>query len=143
MVIGAGPTGVEMAGEIAELAHRALASDFRAIDPHAARVVLIEAGPRALPTFPEELSAYTEKALTCLGVELMANTRVTGIDESGVMVSGAKGGQSLPSACLIWAAGVAASPVAKWLGVEADRAGRVPDICPYPPEKRFEGRLTR
>jgi NADH:ubiquinone reductase (H+-translocating) len=123
VVIGAGPTGVEMAGAIAELAHRALASDFRAIDPHAARVILVEAGPRALSTFPEDLSAYSEKALTRLGVEPMMNTRVTEIDESGVMLE--ESGR-IPSACVIWAAGVAASPVAKWLGVEADGARRVP-----------------
>src|SRR5262245_27544186 len=74
VVIGAGPTGVEMAGSIAELAHRALASDFRAIDPHSARIVLVEAGPRALSSFPEELSRYTAKALGKLGVELMMDT---------------------------------------------------------------------
>ena len=126
VVIGAGPTGVEMAGSIAELAHRALASDFRAIDPHAARVVLVEAGARALATFPEALSAYTAKELKKLEVELMANTKVVGIDEQGVMLQGADGVMTpMPSACVIWAAGVAASPVAKWLGVEGDRAGRV------------------
>jgi NADH:ubiquinone reductase (H+-translocating) len=126
VVIGAGPTGVEMAGAIAELARRALASDFRAIDPRSSRVILVEAGPRALSTFPEDLSAYSEKALEHLGVELMMNTRVTGIDSEGVMLSMAMGAETLPSACVIWAAGVAASPVAKWLGVEGDRAGRVP-----------------
>jgi NADH dehydrogenase len=126
VVIGAGPTGVEMAGSIAELAHRALASDFRAIDPQAARVVLVEAGPRALASFPEDLSAYTAKELKKLNVELMANTKVVGVDEAGVMLQGADGvAQALPSACVVWAAGVAASPVAKWLGVEGDRAGRV------------------
>lgn len=126
VVIGAGPTGVEMAGSIAELAHRALASDFRAIDPHAARVVLVEAGKRALTSFPEALSRYTEKELKKLEVELMADTKVVGIDEQGVMLQGADGVVApLPSACVIWAAGVAASPVAKWLGVEGDRAGRV------------------
>jgi NADH:ubiquinone reductase (H+-translocating) len=122
VVIGAGPTGVEMAGAIAELAHRALASDFRAIDPHAARILLVEAGPRPLSTFPENLSAYAEKALIKLGVELMMNSSVTGIDEAGIML----GSKTIPSACVIWAAGVAASPAAKWLGVAADRAGRVP-----------------
>jgi NADH:ubiquinone reductase (H+-translocating) len=123
VVIGAGPTGVEMAGAIAELAHRALASDFRTIDPHSARVVLVEAGPRTLPSFPEDLSAYTDKALAKLGVELKTNTRVIGVDENGVML---EGHGVLPSTCVIWAAGVAASPAAKWLNVEADRAGRVP-----------------
>lgn len=132
VVIGAGPTGVEMAGSIAELAHRALASDFRAIDPQAARILLVEAGPRALSTFPEKLSAYTSKQLKKLGVEVMTDTRVTGIDERGVTLQNSKGAATpLPSACVIWAAGVAASPVAKWLGVEGDRAGRVrvaPDL---------------
>jgi NADH dehydrogenase len=122
VVIGAGPTGVEMAGAIAELARRALASDFRSIDPRAARVMLVEAGRRTLATFPEELSAYTEKALTCLGVELMLSSKVTGIDTHGVTLDGAR---VIPSACVVWAAGVAASPVAKWLNVEADRVGRV------------------
>lgn len=139
VVIGAGPTGVEMAGSIAELAHRALASDFRAIDPHAARVVLVEAGPRALSAFPEKLSAYTEKELGRLEVEMMANTKVVGIDANGVMLQGADGVvAALPSACVIWAAGVAASPVAKWLDVDGDRAGRVavgPDLTvPAHPE---------
>ncbi len=132
VVIGAGPTGVEMAGSIAELAHRALASDFRAIDPQAARVLLIEAGPRPLSTFPEKLSAYTAKQLKKLGVEVMTDTKVTGIDEHGVTLQDSKGATTpLPSACVIWAAGVTASPVAKWLGVEGDRAGRVrvaPDL---------------
>ena len=126
VVIGAGPTGVEMAGSIAELAHRALASDFRAIDPMAARVVLVEAGPRALSSFPEKLSAYTAKELKKLRVELMFDTKVVGVDQHGVTLQGVDGAAAaLPSACVIWAAGVAASPVAKWLGVEGDRAGRV------------------
>ncbi len=129
VVIGAGPTGVEMAGAIAELARRALASDFRSIDPGSARVILVEAGPRALAAFPEPLSAYTEKALTCLGVEVMTSTKVTGVEEAGVRL----GEAFVPSACVIWAAGVAASPAAKWLGVEADRAGRAivgPQLSP-------------
>ena len=125
VVIGAGPTGVEMAGSIAELAHRALASDFRAIDPHSARVVLVEAGPRPLSSFPEALSAYTAKELKKLGVELMTDTKVVGVDGQGVMLEAKGVATPMPSACVIWAAGVAASPVAKWLGVEGDRAGRV------------------
>jgi NADH dehydrogenase len=123
VVIGAGPTGVEMAGAIAELAHKALANDFRAIDPQSARIVLIEGGPRVLPAFPEALSAYTLKALTCLGVEVKVNSKVLGMDSRGVAL---EDGALLPSACVIWAAGVASSPVAKWLGVEPDRAGRTP-----------------
>ncbi len=125
VVIGAGPTGVEMAGSIAELAHRALARDFRAIDPHSARILLVEAGPRVLSGFPEELSAYTARQLERLGVELMMNTRVVGVDEQGVTLEANGLAEAMPSACVIWAAGVAASPVAKWLGVEGDRAGRV------------------
>ena len=127
IIIGAGPTGVEMAGAIAELAHRALARDFRAIDPHSARIILVEGGERVLPSFDAKLSPYAEKALTKLGVEVMTRTMVTGVDEQGVTL----GAQRIPSACVIWAAGVAASPVAKWLSVEADRAGRVavgPDL---------------
>jgi NADH dehydrogenase len=126
VVIGAGPTGVEMAGAIAELARRALASDFRAIDPRAARVVLVEAGPRALSTFPASLSRYAEKALAKLGAEVMANTRVINVDENGVSLRSMAGEHVLPTACVIWAAGVAASPVAQWLGVEPARAGQVP-----------------
>jgi NADH dehydrogenase len=126
VVIGAGPTGVEMAGAIAELARRALARDFRAIDPRAAHVVLVEAGPRALSTFPVSLSHYAEKALTKLGAEVMTNTRVTNVDENGVSLRSATGDRVLPTACVIWAAGVAASPAARWLGVEPDRAGHVP-----------------
>jgi NADH dehydrogenase len=124
-VIGAGPTGVELAGAIAELAHRALANDFRAIDPQSTRVVLVEAGTRVLPSFPESLSTYTDKALTCLGVEVMTNTRVIAIDGDAVTISNAGAQIALPSACVVWAAGVAASPVARWLGVDADCAGRV------------------
>jgi len=125
IVIGAGPTGVEMAGAIAELARRALASDFRAIDPKSARVLLVEAGPRVLTSFPETLSAYTAKHLEHLGVELLANTKVIGVDEAGVTLSASAAGDTkVPSNCVIWAAGVAASPAAKWLDTEADRAGR-------------------
>jgi NADH:ubiquinone reductase (H+-translocating) len=125
VVIGAGPTGVEMAGAIAELAHRALASDFRSIDPQQTRVVLLEAGPKVLASFPDDLSNYTEKALTCLGVEVRTNARVTAIDQDAITLSDGNGPVRIPSACVVWAAGVAASPVARWLGVEADRAGRV------------------
>jgi NADH dehydrogenase len=115
-----------MAGAIAELARRALASDFRAIDPRGARVILVEAGPRALSSFPLPLSRYAEKSLVKLGAELMANSRVTSVDESGVTLQTTTGEKRIPSACVIWAAGVAASPVAKWLDLEADRAGHVP-----------------
>jgi NADH dehydrogenase len=126
VVIGAGPTGVEMAGAIAELARRALASDFRAIDPRGARIILVEAGPRALSNFPLPLSRYAEKALNRLGVELMTEARVTDIEESGVTLQTVTAETRLPTACVIWAAGVAASPAARWLDVEPTRAGQVP-----------------
>lgn len=127
VVIGGGPTGVEMAGAIAELARRALARDFRTIDPRQARIVLLEAGPRVLAAFPEKLSAWTARALGRLGVEVRQGKPVTACDEEGVVVDG----ERIPAATIIWAAGVAASPAAKWLSSEADRAGRVkvlPDL---------------
>ena len=121
-IVGGGPTGVELAGAIAELARRALAADFRAIDPARARVLLIEAGPRLLPNFPEALSRYTAEALARLGVEVRLGTPVTSCDGQGVTV----GTERVPAATILWAAGVAASPAASWLGVAGDRAGRVP-----------------
>ena len=127
VVIGGGPTGVELSGAIAELARKALASDFRNIDPCATRVVLVESGPRVLATFPEKLSAAAQRALDKLGVEVRLGQPVTRCDGSGVMVAGDR----IEARTILWAAGVAASPAAKWLGVEADRAGRVkidPDL---------------
>jgi NADH:ubiquinone reductase (H+-translocating) len=121
VIIGGGPTGVEMAGTIAELAHVTLKNDYRHIDPSKARIVLIEAGPRLLPAFPEDLSAYAEKSLRSLGVEVMLGQAVSSCDMSGV----AYDGKHLAAATLVWAAGVAASPAAQWLGAPADRAGRV------------------
>jgi NADH dehydrogenase len=121
VIVGAGPTGVEMAGAIAELARKALAADFRTIDPKHTRVLLIEAGPRLLPTFPEDLSRYAGRALRNLGVEVWLGRAITGCDAAGVMM----GEERLRAGTVIWAAGVAASPAAAWLGVEADRAGRV------------------
>ncbi len=120
-IIGAGPTGVELAGAIIELARITLRDDFRSINPEEARVVLIEAGPRVLANFKPEMSAYAEKALRELGVEVELNKAVTAVQADGVVYAGAE----LKSATIIWAAGVLASPAAKWLGVEADRAGRV------------------
>jgi len=122
VVVGGGPTGVEMAGTLAELARKALAADFRAIDPRQARVVLVEAGPRVLPGFSEALSDYAHRALENLGVEVLTGQPITRCDSSGVMI----GDERLTAATLIWAAGVAASPAARWLGVPGDRAGRVP-----------------
>ncbi len=124
-VIGAGPTGVEMAGAIAELAHRALKQDFRAIRDDMARVLLIEAGDRVLPTFTPELSAYARSALGKLGVDVLLEAPVSELDASGLQA----GGERIEAATVIWAAGVRASPVAAWLGVEADRAGRV-EVAP-------------
>ena len=121
VVVGGGPTGVEMAGAIAELAKRALAKDFRAINPAEAKVILIEAGPRLLPVMPEHLSAVTKNSLERLGVEVRLGQAVTACDAEGVVV----GGERIAARCIVWGAGVAASPAAKWLGAEKDRAGRV------------------
>lgn len=128
-IVGGGPTGVEMAGAVAELARRALATDFREIDPKQTRVLLLEAGPRLLPSFPEELSRYTEGALQRLGVEVRLGKAVTRCGAGGV----ALGDESIEAGTIIWAAGVKASPAARWLGVTGDRAGRVPvgpDLMP-------------
>ncbi len=122
VVIGGGPTGVEMAGAIAELAHVALRHDFRTIDPRDARVVLVEAGPRVLAAFPPVLSAAAEAALKGLRVEVRLGRPVSNCDESGVTI----GAEHIPAATIVWAAGVAASPAARWLGIEGDRIGRVP-----------------
>lgn len=121
-IIGGGPTGVEMAGAVAELARRALAADFRAIDPKQTRVLLVEAGARLLPNFPEELSRYTAKALRRLGVEVRLGQAVTRCDEQGITL----GDEMIEAGTIVWAAGVRASPAAYWLGVAGDRAGRVP-----------------
>lgn len=121
-IVGGGPTGVEMAGAVAELARKALAADFREIDPRSTRVLLLEAGPRLLPTFPEELSRYTEAALRRLGVEVRLGQPVTRCDAEGV----ALGTETIAAGTIVWAAGVSASPAAQWLGIAGDRAGRVP-----------------
>jgi len=127
VIIGAGATGVELAGAIAELGRKALARDFRNIDPRQTRVVLIEAGRRVLPAFPERLSANARQALEALGVELRFGEPVTDCDEGGVTI----GGTRIESRTILWAAGVAASPAAKWLNAGKDRADRVivgPDL---------------
>jgi NADH dehydrogenase FAD-containing subunit len=121
VVIGGGPTGVELVGAIAELARKALVADFRKVAAHQARVVLIEAGPRLLPAFPERLSGIARRALERLGVEVRLGVPVTACDAEGVMV----GDERIQAGVVLWAAGVAASPAAKWLGAESDRAGRV------------------
>jgi NADH dehydrogenase len=121
VVVGGGPTGVEMAGAIAEVAHHALPAEFRRIDPHAARVILIEAGPRLLPAFPEDLSTYARQALERMGVEVRTSARVTNCNESGVDLEETR----IDAGTIIWAAGVIASPAAQWLEAEQDRAGRI------------------
>jgi NADH dehydrogenase len=121
VVVGAGPTGVELAGTIAELAKRTLAADFRRIDSRSARVILVEAGPRVLPTLTEKLSFYAQKALAELGVEVMLGNAVNHCDADGVIVNG----QQIRSSTILWAAGVRASPAGVWLGAKSDRAGRV------------------
>jgi NADH dehydrogenase FAD-containing subunit len=122
VIIGGGPTGVELAGALAELANAALARDFRRIDPKTARIVLVEAGPRLLPSLPPRLSRAAARALERLGVELRLGTAVSGCDREGVVL----GDDRLESRTIIWAAGVAASDAARWLGVEPGRGGRVP-----------------
>jgi NADH dehydrogenase len=121
VIVGGGPTGVELAGAIAELARAALARDFRLIDPTTARIVLVEAGPRLLSTFPAELSEKAATALNDLGVELCLGRAVTRCDGDGAVI----GNDRIESRTLMWAAGVAASPAAQWLGSASDRAGRV------------------
>jgi NADH dehydrogenase len=121
-IIGGGPTGVELAGALAELAKAALARDFRRIDPTTARIVLIEAGPRLLPSFPPRLSEVAERDLARLGVELRLGAKVMRCDDCGAELEDGR----IESRTLIWAAGVAASPAARWLGIEPGRGGRVP-----------------
>ena len=121
VVVGGGPTGVELAGAIAELARVALAADFRHVDPRETRIVLVEAGPRLLSAFPDTLSAKAKRALERLGVEVRLSAAVSACDEDGVAV----GGERIAARTVLWAAGVAASPAAKWLDAEKDRAGRV------------------
>ncbi len=121
VIVGGGATGVEMAGAIAELAKKALAADFRSIDPRDAQIVLVEAGPRLLPAFAPSLSDYAKKALETLGVEVVLSRAVTECDGLGVVL----GDSRLESRTVVWAAGVRASPAGKWLGAETDRAGRV------------------
>lgn len=134
VVVGAGPTGVELAGIIAELAQVVLPEEFRNIVTREAKVLLVEAGPRVLPAFPEKQSDYVEKALTGLGVTVLKGQPVSQIDDQNVTI----GGIVHPARTVIWAAGVKASPAAQWLEAEADRAGRVmvqPDLSlPNHPE---------
>jgi NADH dehydrogenase FAD-containing subunit len=121
VLVGAGPTGVEMAAALAVLVHTTLRSDFRRIDPTKARIVLIDAAPRVLGTFAPDLSAAAQKHLEKLGVEVRLGHAVEQIDDVGVVVAG----ERIASKAVIWTAGVTPSPVGKWLDVETDRAGRV------------------
>lgn len=121
VIVGGGPTGVELAGAIAELARQGLAGEFRRARPERARIILVQSGDRLLPSFPPALSAWTKTALEAMGVAVWLNARVTGIDADRVTV----GETSIPARTAIWAAGVMASPAAKWLGSASDRAGRV------------------
>ena len=121
-IVGGGPTGVELAGTLAEIARHTLKREFRRIDPREARVLLLEAGPRVLSTFPESLSGKARRQLERLGVEVRTGTPVEAIDGDGVVL----GGERIAARTVLWAAGVAASPLARSLGVPLDRAGRVP-----------------
>ena len=127
VVVGGGPTGVELAGTLAEIAHRVLANEFRSIDPKRTRILLLEGGPRILPAYPEDLSQSAVEQLQRLGVEVQTSSLVTGIEPGAVRMGEAR----MPAAVTLWAAGVAASPLGKKLGVPVDRAGRVlvnPDL---------------
>ena len=127
VLVGAGPTGVEMAGAIADMRRGTLKSDFRRIDPRSARIILVEGAPRILPTFAESLSQKAHARLVGMGVEIRTNARVERVDAEGVMV----GGERIMSRTVLWTAGVTPSPAGRWLKAETDRAGRVrvrPDL---------------
>ena len=127
VVVGGGPTGVELAGTLSGIARRALADEFNSIDPKQTRTILLEGGPRVLPAYPEDLSRSAEQQLRELGVEVHTSAMVTGIEPAAVIM----GKTRLPAAVIIWAAGVAASPLGKKLGAPTDRSGRVlvsPDL---------------
>ncbi|HLY92089.1 MAG TPA: NAD(P)/FAD-dependent oxidoreductase [Candidatus Angelobacter sp.] len=127
VIIGAGPTGVELAGAIADIARHHLKSEFRAIDPRQSRIILLEGGPRVLPVYPEDLSASAERQLKSMGVEVRTKALVTNLEADAVWV----GTERIPAAVILWGAGVSASPLGKMLGVPTDKAGRVivqPDL---------------
>jgi NADH dehydrogenase len=121
VLVGAGPTGVELAGAIAQLARNTLASEFRRYDPRSLRIVLVQGGSRILPTFDEKLSQKATKKLESVGVEVRTGARVELVDADGVVV----GGERIPSRNVFWTAGVTPPPIADWLGAEADRSHRV------------------
>jgi NADH:ubiquinone reductase (H+-translocating) len=134
VIVGGGPTGVELAGAIAELGRVGMEKDFRNFDPATAEIILVQAGPRLLPAFPESLSEVARRSLADIGVKVLLNSEVRLIDADGVMVNDRR----IYSRTVLWAAGVAASPAAKWLNAEADKAGRVkvqPDLSvPHLPD---------
>lgn len=121
VIVGGGPTGVEMAGAVAELARYALARDFRHVSPQSARIILVEAGPRILASFPVQLAAYAEERLKRLGVTIWTGRTVEAIDAGGATIQG----ERIDAGTVIWGAGVKAVPVRSWLSAETDRAGRV------------------
>lgn len=120
VLVGAGPTGVELAASIAQLVSVTLRRNFRSIDPARSRILLLDGGTRALPTFAESLSGKVTKRLEKLGIEVLTGVKVERVDDQGVVA----GGERIPSATVLWTAGVAASPVVKMLGTTVDRAGR-------------------
>ena len=122
VLVLAGPTGVEMAGALAELAHATLSRDFRHINPQTARILLVEAGPRVLSGFPEKLADFARHSLERMGVEVLLDTPIEAIDQNGVIAKG----ERIEAANVIWCAGVEASPIARWLGVPATKGGRIP-----------------
>jgi NADH:ubiquinone reductase (H+-translocating) len=142
VVVGGGPTGVELAGTLAEICHHALPHEFRSIDPTRAHILLVEGGPRVLPSYAEDLSRSAQEQLNRLGVEVRTSAIVTQIEPGAVFV----GNTRLPATVILWAAGVAASPLGKSLGVPSDRAGRVlvhPDLSvPDHPEVFVIGDLA-
>jgi NADH dehydrogenase len=121
VVVGGGPTGVEMAGAIAEVARNALVKDFRHISPASARILLVEAAPHILAAFPQSLAEKAKGKLRRLGVDVRLNARVESVDADGALING----ERLPAKTIIWAAGVKASPAGEWIGAETDPAGRV------------------
>jgi NADH:ubiquinone reductase (H+-translocating) len=120
-LVGAGTVGVEMASTLAEMSRMALTRDFRHIDPSSARILLYEAGPRILPTYPEDLSTKAQRHLESLGVEVHTNAPVTSVDSEGIVV----GGERVPAATVLWGAGVVASPAGHWLDAETDKSGKI------------------